>query len=1042
MATRNERVRLDLEDHYTQGVLKAAAATKILDKSLNDLSGHAVGTSKDLDKPADSTKKVGDSARRAGPNIDRFSGRLATLARAAVVLGPALVPLGAATIPVLTASLAGLGAAAGGIGTAVLAFKGIGEAIESIDAYRAESTAENLQAMRLELEKVGPVGAEFARTLANLEPGLRQLQNVARAGSFPGITEGIEDLLTRGPQVTRIISELAQGLGDLGADAGVSLGGSDFDAFFDYLETDARPTLEAFGRSVGNLALGVANMLVAFGPLSGDVSGGLESMTKAFAEWSKSLDSNTSFQGFLNYLRESGPQAVDFLGAMAKALAGLAEAAAPFGQAVLPALTGLARVFSAIAASPIGPGLYTAVAAMIAFKRATDLGTKAFDSFTKSSQKPVSNLGRIAGLAAGVAGTALAVGAMTDNMNRIDPANLERSLTALSLGNVTDDIDKVVSSIEEVTALRNSVDFGEILHLGGDTSLDRFADNIDLIDQKLASLVETGEQAQAAFIFEEIAKLAEAKGVDPSKTADQFDAYSLALSNVATEAERAAALSTLLVGPINDTGNALDSAASGAEAFSGALSKLNGWFDKRDAIRGYKDSIDALRKSLRDGFTREDAANLDAVGRSMLQVAEQIKNPQVRADFLAGARQSMLDLARNSGPKAQAAIAELIAKMDELGLTEAKPKITADDRRAKQSAEDIKTEWGYLDKLTSKPKVNADVGNSLTLLQQVQQLMNSINGRVSTATIRVNRIGPSGTSVTSTAGGHSQPAPGETPAPGRVAGDRGGSNRGNSGNDKSDDFFGLIGGRISGSRPDGGLSTGGGSFASGGLNGLGAAANNAAYQVQSLGTVSQILNRSLKEQQSLYDTAKSNLEAAQGRRDSISSGIQSGLAGDLWEKSAGSVWSGGGVANPIAAANARIDRTRRFVAALNTLRQKGVTGPALLEIIGTGDVERAEAMASLPIEQLGTFSSTLNTANAELAAAGLAGGNAIEGQNIAEWKKATADELKELREIKAELRLSRKAASDDADRNAQYVSAGVNGAAGRGHRRGKNGGGR
>src|SRR3712207_5810989 len=129
MATRRERVVLDLEDNFSTPMARAAAATAVLDRSLNHF---------------------GNTTRRAGPDIDRFSGRGRLLADAALTLGPALVPLGAATIPALTGSIAALGAAAGGIGTAVLAFQGLGDAVSSIKAYELEPTAKNLQAMRVE----------------------------------------------------------------------------------------------------------------------------------------------------------------------------------------------------------------------------------------------------------------------------------------------------------------------------------------------------------------------------------------------------------------------------------------------------------------------------------------------------------------------------------------------------------------------------------------------------------------------------------------------------------------------------------------------------------------------------------------------------------------------------------------------------------------------------------------------------------------------------------------------------------------------------
>lgn len=1030
MSTRRERVVLDLEDNFTPGVARAAVASRALRDELNGLGRTSTKTGDGLDKTSEGNKRVGDSARKAGPDIDRLSGRLRLLTDAAVTLGPALVPLGAATIPVLSGALAGLGAAAGGIGVAVLAFQGLGDAIKSIDEYRLEPTADNLQAMRLEMEKMGPAGAEFARFVANLEPELRDLQNTARGHLFAGIQDGLTDLLDRAPQVEKIINRISKALGENAADAGASLAGEDWDAFFKYVATDARPTLDAFADSLGNVTLGVANMLVAFAPLTRDFTGGLESATKAFADWSAGLDTNKSFQEFLDYVRQSGPQAVDFLAAAAKAIAGLLEAAAPIGSIVLPALTGIAKVFGAIASSPIGPGIYTAIAALVAFRRASDLTSRTLDRLKTSSDQTSTSLGRYGALAGGVLGVGAAVGALADNINRIDSENLERSLTALGLGNVTEDITKVIDSLEQLQSPLNAVDLGEVVTLGGlfgDSSLDKFADNVDQVDKALAQLVETGEQAQAADLFQQILSLADARGLDVDKTAASFDAYALAIQNVSDAAQQGSGLATLFGNAVGVTGDQLRDATGGAEAFSGALARLNGWFDKRDAVRGYKDAIDALRESMKNGFTREDAANLDNIGRSIIQVAEQIKNPIKRANFLAGARESLLDMARNAGPKARAAIQEVIDRMDDLGLTRAEPKITADNRRARQSADEVKTDFNYLNQLVSKPKVQADPGNTVGLLGQISNMLSSIDGRVSTATIRVNRVG----GVTSSAGGQSSTPAGE----GRVRAPRNGRTQLSP---RASEFDRILGPAMRTSGSSGDLSGLGDAKAS--LFEFSRATRQAGFHVVDTFNLMAQLNHELKRAQKAYDQALSARDAAVSKRDSLSSSIQQGLGGSIWEGS-GSAWAGGYAADTpqgaLMALQQQKARAQRLVAAINTLRSKGITGPVLAEIIGSGDVERAEMLAAMDIGFLATFSSEYNATSSALAAAGLTGGNAVYGAEVATTQAKLDEMVKELRNVKDAIKDADFSNTEAVKENGTYVATSVNGATVRGHRNGK-----
>ena len=291
MATRREKVILELEDNFSREMMQAATATALVKRELNSLSGTSVQTSRDSDRLSRSVAKVGDEAektsgklRDGSRDIDRYSGRLRLLTEAAVVLGPALIPLGAAGIPAVAGLAAGFGVAAGAAGVALLAFQGVGDALKAIDAYQLEPTQANLEKMRQSLDALGPAGAEFAKYLDNLEPVLHDLQNTAREGLFPGVEEGINNLLQLLPQVRTIVGNVANAMGDLSAEAGDALAGDGFSAFFDYLEGNAAPLLTEFGHTLGNVAEGLASLTVAFGPLTNDFAGGMERASRAFAD--------------------------------------------------------------------------------------------------------------------------------------------------------------------------------------------------------------------------------------------------------------------------------------------------------------------------------------------------------------------------------------------------------------------------------------------------------------------------------------------------------------------------------------------------------------------------------------------------------------------------------------------------------------------------------------------------------------------------------------------------------------------------------------
>lgn len=731
MAVRNESVRLSLQDDFTSGMARAAAATALFKRELDGLDGKNV--SRDLDDTSKSVDKVARSSGKAGPEVDRLSGRLRILTDAAVSLGPALIPLGAGTIPLLTGALSGLGAAAGGLGVAILAFKGLGDGIKAIDAYRLEPTVQNLAKMREEMAKLGPAGAEFAHYVTNLEPTLRDLQNTARSGLFPGVEDGIDQLLTRLPDVQQIVNRLSREMGDLASESGTALASKDFTPFFDYVKSDAAPTLDAFARSAGNVTLGVANMLVAFAPLSRDFTGGLLNATQAFAEWSKTLDANDSFQSFLQYVREAGPQAVDFLLAITKAASALIQAAAPLGRVVLPALTALANVFADIAASPIGPGLYTAAAALLAFNRAASIVEKTNTKLSAS----FAGLDRRRALVGLAGGLGLLAASATDADDKLGLANTTMdSMAGLLVGGpfgfaigaavgqfqdfkkASDDVTASLKAADDAMRDNNTQQIRQQLAgltaeydklINGDAKITNFGSQWDAV--KGSFLQFTG---QAGDMKDRIAEL---KGAlqEGGNVADLFGET------------------------IGRTGDQLSNAAAAADDLSGAMARLNGWFDKRDAVRGYLDSIDAFTNGVKDGFTREDSANIDAVARSILQVANNIKNPAAQQNFLTNARAQLETMAKTSGPRAAAAIQEVINKFDSKGLTHPPAtQLTVDDKKATSSIKHVKGDLDILGRSTVKPTVSGNDNPWQSIYGKTRRDLSGLDGFTATPKISAN----------------------------------------------------------------------------------------------------------------------------------------------------------------------------------------------------------------------------------------------------------------------------------------------------------------
>lgn len=306
--------------------------------------------------------------------IDTSTDRTAWMAQGILALAPAAVTAGAGVIPAVAGIATQMTITAAAAGTMVLAFHGIGGALTALNNYQLDPTTAHLAKLHETMQALGPEGAQFVHFLDSLTPKLSGLSDTARAGMFPGIESGATHLLDLLPKVRVIVGEIASGIGELSKEAGAGLAGPKFEAFFTWLETDAKPILLDMGRTVGNLAEGLANMLVAFAPESKGFSDGLLQMSRSFAKWSRSLDENQSFQHFLDYIHKSGPQALAFLGSLIDAGTSLIKAWAPVGSVTLPALTTLLNIISKLADTPLGPTVLGIAALASTYGRLAAIG--------------------------------------------------------------------------------------------------------------------------------------------------------------------------------------------------------------------------------------------------------------------------------------------------------------------------------------------------------------------------------------------------------------------------------------------------------------------------------------------------------------------------------------------------------------------------------------------------------------------------------------------------------------------------------------------
>jgi hypothetical protein len=399
---------------------KAAAAAALFDKQIGKSGKSTDSFGRDLSKAEGQTNRLSGTLSRSTRELDSYSGRLGILASSIGAIGPAAVPITAVAIPAVTGLAQQLGLAALAGGTAVLAFQGVGDALTAMNKAHLEPTAANLEKAREAMERLSPAAQGLVLKLESMRGELGKLKDAAGSGILPGATAALDDLEKRLPIVERILHQVSLAVGDALRDGAASLAGPEWDKFFKFIATEARPELTKLAKSVGNVAHGLAEMWIAFGPLNSDFSSWMLKASRDFNSWATGLSKTQGFQEFVAYIRENGPKVGDALGAIGNALLQVVEAAAPIGGPILDALSAVADIVAAIADSDMGTPIFTTIAAFSALS----LVTKAWSGLATTSA---------GAFIKGQVGAAQAIGVTTKEMINLNAVNRSNVLTTAGL---------------------------------------------------------------------------------------------------------------------------------------------------------------------------------------------------------------------------------------------------------------------------------------------------------------------------------------------------------------------------------------------------------------------------------------------------------------------------------------------------------------------------------------------------------------------------------------------------------------------------------
>jgi hypothetical protein len=716
MAERRESVRLELIDSgFSTGMAKNAAATLLLEKALKSLDGTTVNIHQSISDGAVSMDRMSKSSKDADKSINQLTGRLRLFADAAAILGPALIPLGGVAIAGVAGLAAQMGVAAVAGGVLIGSLQGVGDALGALHEAHLEPTAENLNKVDEALGNLSPAAADFAREAYALLPALRAIRDAGAEGLFPGLTDSLDDLERLAPVVANIFDRVGGALGEIASDSAASLASGRWADFFDFIATEAPSALSELASTVGSLTHGMAELWQAFTPLNRDFSSWLDGVATGFDNWATGLAETQGFQDFVDYLRTTGPQVADTLGALANALVQMVQAAAPLGGPILQAIEAVADVLAAVANSSAGPVLFSAAAGFAAFSRAMAgyqavKGSQLVSTLVGVSTNADGAAKGLSGLnkaALGLGGLAVAFVAL-DEINKrldetlpgletlkgqlIDLANVPDGFTAAGLSGEFDTLAQSIERISNPDVTDGVQGVFDAIAPGDNRakSLREATAEVAALDSALASMVMGGNAEVAE---RSLANLTAQYGLSASQVEQLkglLPGYNEALQAEANNADLAADATGGLAGATAD-------AAEKTNTFRESLARLNAVLDGRSDMRDYEAAIDDFTASIKkNGNTfdittekgRENQAMLDGIVGSTLAVAEGMRGAN-RQKFLTNAIADLRTMADNMGiPKSE--VARLIELLRQANRTNVKPKIDADTVAAMSAIERVR----------------------------------------------------------------------------------------------------------------------------------------------------------------------------------------------------------------------------------------------------------------------------------------------------------------------------------------------------------------
>lgn len=252
-------------------------------------------------------------------------------------------------------------------------------------AAAAKTAAAANRGVATEVIKLSPAAAKLAKQWKTFSGVYENWQKRLEPATLPALGKGLEFVTALLPKLSPLVKGVSGALGGLFDSATKALGGKFWTDFFSMLSKEAPGAVTGLGKSLGNVVAGVAGIVKAFLPFTGTVVGGIESATKAFADWGKSLGQSEGFRAFMDYVRATAPQVIQVVKNIWTTLMNLFSGLSGPGAGALDVVVSITDWLAGLSPDTLKTFALAVLGVVAAFK-AWKLITTAVDGVVKSVQ--------------------------------------------------------------------------------------------------------------------------------------------------------------------------------------------------------------------------------------------------------------------------------------------------------------------------------------------------------------------------------------------------------------------------------------------------------------------------------------------------------------------------------------------------------------------------------------------------------------------------------------------------------------------------------